>query len=363
MREQETHFVFRFFDTVHDFTQAAAMLAPKLAPFTPLELTQFWLTSPQSFVAAALEADPSKRAILVLKWYLASLRLQAGDAGRTPGKPIDPVLGEHFVGWWDGDEATGRTDLAAEQVAQNPTILAYHVSNALHGVSFEGYHEPKIGISSKGIRMQRIGQAVYRLDKWNEDYLISLPTVHIEGLLTGRPKAEMDGKGWIVCSNGWVTEITYSGKGWLGGQRNSFKGIVFNADDKGNVPRWKVEGVWQGGTYSIVDEKEEATETVDTARDLVRDGVQVKTLAEQDQLESRKLWGKVIDAINRGDSTATNREKSKVEEAARNAIGQESIWKPRHFGKQGEWKAASNLSQKVDGQVAREGQSSWRRRV
>ena len=251
----------------------------------------------------------------------------------------------------------------AEQVAQNPTILAYHVSNALHGVSFEGYHEPKIGISSKGVRMQRIGQAVYRLDKWNEDYLISLPTVHIEGLLTGKPKAEMDGKGWIVCSNGWVTEVTYSGKGWLGGQRNSFKAIVFNADDKGKTPSWKVEGVWQGGTYSIIDEKKEVAETVDTAQDLVREDVQVKPLAEQDQLESRKLWEKVIEAINRGDSAATNREKSKVDEAARSMIGQESTQNPRHFEKQGEWKVASSLAQKVDGQVAREGQSSWRRRV
>lgn len=339
------------------------MLAPKLAPFTPLELTRFWLTSPKSFVAAALEADASRRMLLVLKWYLASLRLQAGDTGRTPGKPIDPVLGEHFVGWWD-DEATGRTDLVAEQVAQNPTILAYQVSNALNGVSFEGYHEPKIGISSKGVRMQRIGQAVYRLDKWNEDYLISLPTVHLEGLLTGRPKAEMDGKGWIVCSNGWVTEITYSGKGWLGGQRNSFKGIVFNADEKAKASRWKVEGVWQGGTYSIVDEKQQQeTETVDTERDLTREDVQVKPLADQDQLESRKLWEKVIDAIKKGDSTATNREKPKAEEAAGSAIGQESTWKPRHFEEQGEWKVASTLSQKADGQVGPKGQSAWRRRV
>ena len=338
------------------------MLAPKLAPFTPLELTQFWFTSPQSFVAAASEADPSRRVLLVLKWYLASLRLQAGDTDRKAGKPIDPVLGEHFVGRWDGDEATGKTDLVTEQVAQNPTILAYYVSNALHGVTFEGFHEPKVGISSKGVRLQRIGQAVYRLDKWNEDYLISLPTVHLEGLPTGRPKAEMDGKGWIVCSNGWVAEITYSGKGWLGGQRNSFKGIIFTADEKGKHPHWTVEGVWQGGTYSIIDGKQQKLETIDTERDLAREDVQVKPLADQDELESRKLWEKVIDAIKKGDSTTTNREKSKVEEEARSATGKESTWTPRHFEKHGEWKAALNLSQKVDGQVGLQGQNSWRRR-
>jgi hypothetical protein len=69
-------------------------------------------------VAPAQEADPEKRALLVLRWFLSTLKQQhstkdeSGEKKRL--KPLNPFLGELFMGQWE--DAAGITKLVAEQV-------------------------------------------------------------------------------------------------------------------------------------------------------------------------------------------------------------------------------------------------------
>ena len=81
------------------------------------EFSAYWTEHPSIFVAPATEQDPAKRALLVLKWFLTTLKQQYASRSDKLGsekKPLNPFLGEIFLGKWE-DEA-GTTNLVSEQV-------------------------------------------------------------------------------------------------------------------------------------------------------------------------------------------------------------------------------------------------------
>lgn len=72
-------------------------------------------------MAPAKEADPEKRALLVLKWFLTTLHQQYCSRSEKLGsekKPLNPFLGELFIGKWlaGADAELGETTLISEQV-------------------------------------------------------------------------------------------------------------------------------------------------------------------------------------------------------------------------------------------------------
>lgn len=81
------------------------------------EFSSYWAEHPTVFVAPASEPDPAKRALLVLKWFLTTLKQQYSSRNEKLGsekKPLNPFLGELFLGHWE--DAAGRTELISEQV-------------------------------------------------------------------------------------------------------------------------------------------------------------------------------------------------------------------------------------------------------
>lgn len=81
-----------------------------LAPQSIVELPSYWAEKPSIFVAPALEPNPQKRALLVLKWFLCSLKQQCyvgRDVKDGVKKPLNAFLGEMFLGrFHDGKEST-----------------------------------------------------------------------------------------------------------------------------------------------------------------------------------------------------------------------------------------------------------------
>lgn len=97
----------------------STMTAPPfiLSTFSLTEFSTYWTEHPSVFVAPAHEPDPQKRALLVLKWFLTTLKQQYSSRNEKLGsekKPLNPFLGELFLGRWE-DEA-GVTQLVSEQV-------------------------------------------------------------------------------------------------------------------------------------------------------------------------------------------------------------------------------------------------------
>ena len=81
------------------------------------EFSAYWTEHPSIFVAPASEPDPAKRSLLVLKWFLTTLKQQyasRSDKYGTEKKPFNPFLGELYLGKWQDD--AGETRLVSEQV-------------------------------------------------------------------------------------------------------------------------------------------------------------------------------------------------------------------------------------------------------
>lgn len=82
-----------------------------------VEMPQYWSENPSIFCAPAQSDDPAERAMLVLRWFLSSLRGQnymghSEDHGVK--KPLNAFLGEVFLAKWE--DSMGTTRLVSEQV-------------------------------------------------------------------------------------------------------------------------------------------------------------------------------------------------------------------------------------------------------
>jgi len=251
-------------------------------------------------------------------------------------KPLNAFLGELFFAEWSDE--MGETKLISEQVSHHPPITACYLWNDQHGVRAEGYACQSITFSGS-VNIKQIGHAIVHLDRYNEDYLIPLPHVKVSGLLTGTPYPELTGSYQIVSSTGFVAEVDFSGKRFLGlsGKKNQIHAALYRLDDdKRKSPLYEIEGAWnQEFTIRDMSSKTEL-ETYNTNAQPPT-ALKVAPMEQQDPWESRRAWAGVIDALNRGNMQATSDAKSKVEEAQRAMRKKEqsngTSWQPKFFVK------------------------------
>jgi hypothetical protein len=285
-----------------------------LATQSTVEFPAYWAEHPSLFLAPATETDPAKRALLVLQWYLTSLKNQQyGGRNEKDGvkKPLNAFLGELFIASW---EANGTTRLVSEQVSHHPPVTACYLWNDEGGVRAEGYTRQEISFNGS-VNVKQIGHAILHLDAYDEDYLIPLPNVKIKGILSGTPYPELYGQYHIVTSSGFVAEIDFSGKGFLSGTKHGVDATLYRRDDKKNT-LYTVSGQWNDKMQVQEGDRGREIETIDISS-LEKTPMNIAPLKEQDEWESRKAWAGVISALNKGDMQATVDEKSKVEEAQR----------------------------------------------
>ncbi|QSZ30413.1 hypothetical protein DSL72_004936 [Monilinia vaccinii-corymbosi] len=298
------------------------------------EYTSYWAEHPSIFVAPAAEKDPQKRALLVLKWFLSTLKQHYASRSDKYGnekKPLNPFLGELFLGKWE--DSCGTTELICEQVSHHPPVTAYQISNKQHGVYLQGYNAQKASFS-RTINVKQIGHAILSIPAYNETYLITLPNLHIEGLIFGSPFVELESKSYITSSSGFTAKIDYSGKGWLSGKKNSFIATLYPTGKEKDI-LYTIAGQWTkqfeirgGGKKSDLIDSYDADASPVTP-------LSIAPIEEQDPLESRRAWSKVAAGIAAGDMDATGNEKTKIEVSQRELRLKEKnegrIWERRYF--------------------------------
>ena len=155
-------------------------------------------------------------------------------------KPLNAFLGEVFLASWDGDG--GKTQLVSEQVSHHPPVTACYLWNDEAGVRAEGYTCQEISFNGS-VNIKQIGHAILHIDRFNEDYLIPLPNVKVKGILTGTPYPELHGTYHIVSSSGFISEIDFSGKGFLSGKKNTVDATLYK-DGQKEHPIYSVSGQW-----------------------------------------------------------------------------------------------------------------------
>ncbi|KAK4459334.1 protein KES1 [Cladorrhinum samala] len=306
------------------------------------EFSSYWCEHPSIFAAPAKEADPAKRAVLVLKWFLTTLKQQYASRSEQYGnekKPLNPFLGELFLGRWEDD--AGTTELISEQVSHHPPATAYNITNLETGVRLEGYNAQKASFS-KTINIKQIGHAVLTVPVPGaaepDVYLITLPSLHIEGLIFGSPFIELEGSSYITSSTGFTAKIDYSGKGWLSGKKNSLAAVLYPTGKEKDV-LYNVSGQWtktfeihsgpaKGNSNSNLVEVWDPEKTPTSK-------LIIEPIEKQHPLESRRAWAKVADGIAKGDLDSVGAEKSKIENAQRELRSKEKAegrsWERRYF--------------------------------
>ncbi|KAB9006566.1 hypothetical protein FH972_026920 [Carpinus fangiana] len=303
----------------------SSMTAPPfiLSTTSLTEYSSYWAEHPPVFVAPAGEQDAQKRAMLVLKWFLTTLKQQYSSRSEKLGsekKPLNPFLGELFLGKWQDD--AGETTLVSEQVSHHPPVTAYCINNNAHGVRLQGYNAQKASFKTR-IDVRQVGHALLRLDKFDEEYLITLPSLHIEGLLTGSPYVELNHHTLIQSSSGFTAKIDYSGKGWLSGKKNSFTAAIYrNGQEKS--PIYTVDGQWTSD-FVIRDAKSKTTVSSWSHKAEKTTPLTVAPLSEQDDLETRRAWGKTAAALQKGDMNLASQEKTIIEERQRAQRKREAV--------------------------------------
>lgn len=162
-----------------------------------------------------------------------------------------------------------------------------------------------------------------------ETYLISLPRLVIAGLLIASPYIELSESSYIASSSGYLSTIDYSGKGYFSGKAHTFKATVTNPEITKTMPLYVFEGQWDTTSKDMKTGKE-FTNVLSP-----KEEVEVVSIEEQGEWETRKLWKKVADGIRGGDFDTASKEKSKIENEQRQRRRDEQAagekWKLRHF--------------------------------
>lgn len=289
-----------------------------------VEFSAYWTENQSLFVAPAQEPDPAKRALLVLKWHMNTLKQQYCSRSEKLGsekKPLNPFLGELYIGHWD-DEQSGRTTMISEQVSHHPPVTAYCITNEKYGIRLQGYNGQKASFS-RTIHVKQIGHSLLTLNipgsAQPETYLITLPAIHIENLIYGAPFVELGGFTHIVSSSGYTAKIDYAGKGWLSGKKNSFTANLWKTGEGSEKnPIYSVDGQWSD-TFALKEGEGKKAKEIATVRssDVKISKLIVAPVEEQDVFESRRAWGGVAKSVEKGDLNATSAYKTRIENAQR----------------------------------------------
>ncbi|QLQ81451.1 hypothetical protein HG537_0F02120 [Torulaspora globosa] len=334
-----------------------------LSPTSLSEFSQYWAEHPDLFLEPALideenyrersVADPEveslemARMLAVVKYFVSTLKSQYCSRNESMGtekKPLNPFLGELFVGKWENKEHPefGETVLLSEQVSHHPPITAYAIFNDKNNVKLQGYNRIKSSFSkSLMLGVKQYGHAL--LEVGQQSYLITLPPLHIEGILVAAPFVELEGKSYIQASSGLLCVVEYSGRGYFSGKKNSFKARIYR-DSKDSKDKDKavytISGQWSG-TSKITKHtggtkgKDQTSTVFYDATRTPAEHLKVKELKDQHPLESRKAWKDVADAIRLGDFDLIGRTKTELEEKQREMRKDEQAngvsWQRRWF--------------------------------
>ncbi|KAF9238320.1 hypothetical protein BU15DRAFT_88391 [Melanogaster broomeanus] len=301
-----------FLKSLAGFTgDLSAMTAPPfiLSPTSLTEFPAYWCERPELFAAIADGKNEEERALAVLRWFISTLKGQYTSRNESMGsekKPLNPVLGELFYGYWpETKQRGGKTTLVVEQVSHHPPITAYRIANTSKGIALTGHNAQKTSFSGGNIIVKQVGHAIL-----TEEYLITFPRLRIEGLWYGSPYIELAETSYIQSSSGWLSTIEYKGKGYFSGTSHSFKATVTHPTHVLQSPH-VIQGTWH---TTSTDKQTGATFHDVTAP---KEEVTVVPIEQQDEWESRRLWYGVAKGIREGDFESASREKTRIENEQR----------------------------------------------
>ncbi|KAA8496487.1 Oxysterol-binding protein-related protein 5 [Porphyridium purpureum] len=288
------------------------------------------------------EAVPQKRFLVVLKFVFSGLPQE--PFGK---KPLNPVLGEVFRAAFRHKNSDSTTFLIAEQVACDPPQTALHLENPSKQFKMTSLAIPEAQLWGNSLYIHMRGSIRLQLSRWNENYAITRPTLVTTGILgLGAPGVYWTGSTSILCpESGMRAALEYGPRSsWnLFGHadsRTSVRGRVFAHDDVSGkeCAIYEIFGEWDKRIYirDLTTNKESLF--LDLKDELVRTGGLTMWIPSETDMEphnSLALWKEVKECIQKGDLTAAQKFKERIESMQREIVrvvsATERIWQPAFF--------------------------------
>lgn len=181
----------------------------------------------------------------------------------------------------------------------------------------------------------QLGKTTFHIEKFNETYQAELPEIHIRGIFSGKIFLDLSGSVRITASTGLVATIEFLPKPWFSGDYHYIKGTISAAD--GVTPLYSLSGRWVEEVFiepAAGGGPEQKSLLLHHSQEHRPSNI-VRPLAEQSDLESRKVWHRVTEALQKHDFGHASKEKSEIEEHQRALRKQRAkngeVWKPALF--------------------------------
>lgn len=303
-----------------------------LEPRSMLERITNFMAHPETLLPMPEIDDPVERFVSVVKFYLSGWHI------KPPGvkKPLNPILGETFTCYWEFPDHT-RGYYISEQTSHHPPKSSYFYMAPEHHIRIDGTLKPRSKFLGNSAASMMEGIAILSFlnrgsDPKGERYILTQPNMYARGILFGKMKYELGDHSFVRCPElGLSADIEFKTKGYFGGTYNAIGGTIKN--EAGEI-LYELSGMWSGemmikdvltGKKEVLFDASKAKPTPPT----------VRSLEEQDERESQKLWFKTAEAVKARNHELATDEKTKIEDMQRDEAAkrtEEGVeWHPRLF--------------------------------
>ncbi|KAF2858986.1 Oxysterol-binding protein [Piedraia hortae CBS 480.64] len=297
-----------------------------LEPRSMLERITNFMAHPELMLTLPLVEDPLKRFVAVTQFYLCGWHI------KPPGvkKPLNPILGEIFTGYWDYADGTHGYYIS-EQTSHHPPKSSYFFMVPSHHIRIDGTLKPRSKFLGNSVGSFMEGIAIMRFLNRKERYFVTQPNMYARGILFGKMKYELGDQAIVRCpETGYEADIEFKTKGWVGGAYNAIGGYIRQSSTGRKL--YELSGHWHGAMY-IQDLSTGKKELLFDATNAKPSMVKARPLEEQGPRESQKLWNITTNAIKKADQKTATEDKTRIEDEQRREAAErgEGSWRPKLF--------------------------------
>ncbi|XP_032673207.1 oxysterol-binding protein-related protein 9 [Odontomachus brunneus] len=299
-----------------------------------LEMYADYFAHPDQFVSIADMPTPRERMVQVIRWYLCSFH--AGRKSGVAKKPYNPILGEIFRCHWNIPNTSSSDNITdsgsklisdgpvpwckenqlaflAEQVSHHPPVSAFYAEHVGKKICFGAHVWTKSKFLGLSIGVHNVGKGWVNVLQHGEEYVLTFPNGYGRSILTV-PWIELGGSVTISClQSGYHATVEFLTKPFYGGKRNRITCQAFQAGDK--KPFLVINGEWSGMMEAKWSDGK--SEIFSDVKELSTERKLVKTVCEQEECESRRVWRDVTVGLRINDMDKATAAKCAIEQKQR----------------------------------------------
>jgi hypothetical protein len=288
-----------------------------LSPFSYLEARTDYICPLDCLLNINQDPSAESRFLRVCQWVISSMTF-IPSSGVSGMKPFNPILGERFSCVFVHD-APGVSDkyrestyAYAEQVSHHPPITCQYMVNNQHQFVYSSTSQFQVKFKGTYVETQITpegskGTPTLELTGLGERYYITYPNIIVTGLYWGTTQVGNDGKGGILCDKTGM-ELKFE----CNSKKHSIEGEILCYGKKIYTLKGHLDNV-----VNITDTRTRKSRILVNAKSIKFPKKLIRPLSCQDDMESRKVWAKVSEAIIKEDFETASREKCAIEEAQR----------------------------------------------